>query len=390
MIKCLKTDFVTTKSNLDRLFECNRISAEIYNSCLKIAKEYSLANNGKWIGKTQLQKELKDKYSLHSQSVQAVCHKYIFSRDAAFKARKSGLKNKYPYKKKKNFNTKWVDKAFTVHLNGKITLSMGTGDGKRREPITIWVKNLPAHDIKEIELIYNRKLMVSITYDDGAVISLNTGDNVCSIDLGEIHTIASYTKSENALIITGRKMRSINRLRNKKVAELQRLMSKCKKGSKQYKKYNKAKRYILSKSEAQIKDILHKTTKNFVDFAVNEGVKEVVIGKVEGVQRNTKVKKTKKVNQKLSNWNFGKLKDYLKYKLESKDITLNEIDESYTSQTCPVCSRKKKISTRNYKCVCSYTAHRDIHGARNILSKHLYKDIRYIGDIKETKYLRIA
>ena len=390
MIKCLKTDFVTTKSNLDRLFECNRISAEVYNSCLKIAKEYSLANNGKWIGKTQLQKELKDKYPLHSQSVQAVCHKYIFSRDAAFKARKAGLKNKYPYKKKKNFNTKWVDKAFTVHLNGKITLSMGTGDGKRREPITIWVKNLPAHDIKEIELIYNRKLMVSITYDDGAVISLNTGDNVCSIDLGEIHTIASYTKSENALIITGRKMRSINRLRNKKVAELQRLMSKCKKGSKQYKKYNKAKRYILSKSEAQIKDILHKTTKNFVDFAVNEGVKEVVIGKVEGVQRNTKVKKTKKVNQKLSNWNFGKLKDYLKYKLESKDITLNEIDESYTSQTCPVCSRKKKISTRNYKCVCSYTAHRDIHGARNILSKHLYKDIRYIGDIKETKYLRIA
>lgn len=299
MIRCLKTEFFTTKSNLDRLFECNRISAEIYNSCLKIAKEYSLANNGKWIGKTQLQKELKDKYPLHSQSVQAVCHKYLFSRDAAFKARKAGLKT-------------------------------------------------------------------------------------------NIHTIASYTKSENALIITGRKMRSVNRLRNKKVAELQRLMSKCKKGSKQWKKYSKAKQYVLYKSDAQIKDILHKTTKNFVDFAVNEGVKEVVIGKVEGVQRNTKGKKTKKVNQKLSNWNFGKLKDYLKYKLESKDITLNEIDESYTSQTCPVCSRKKKISTRNYKCVCSYTAHRDIHGARNILSKHLYKDIRYIGDIKETKYLRIA
>lgn len=55
MIKCLKTEFVTTKSNLDRLFECNRISAEIYNDCLKVAKEYSLANDGKWIGKTQLQ-----------------------------------------------------------------------------------------------------------------------------------------------------------------------------------------------------------------------------------------------------------------------------------------------------------------------------------------------
>ena len=390
MIKCLKTEFVTTKSNLDRLFECNRISAEIYNDCLKVAKEYSLANDGKWIGKTQLQKQGKDKYRLHSQSVQAVCHKYLFSRDAVFKARKAGLKNKYPYKKKKNFNTKWVDKAFSVHLNGKITLSMGTENGKRREPIIIWVKNLPAHDSKEVELIYDRKLMVSITYDDGAVINPNTGNNICSIDLGEIHTIASYTTNENSLIITGRKMRSINRLRNKKVAELQRLMSKCKKGSKKWKKYNKAKKYILSKSEAQIKDALHKTTKNFVDFAVSEGAKEVVIGKVEGVQRNTKRKKSKKVNQKLSNWNFGKLKNYLKYKLDSKDITLKEINESYTSQTCPVCSRRKKVSTRNYKCSCGYKAHRDIHGARNILSKHLYKDIKYIGDIKETKYLRIA
>ena len=146
----------------------------------------------------------------------------------------------------------------------------------------------------------------------------------------------------------------------------------------------------MSKSEAQIKDILHKTTKNFVDFAVSEGVKEVVVGKVEGVQRNTKGKKTKKVNQKLSNWNFGKLKDYLKYKLASKNVALSEIDESCTSQTCPVCSRRKKVSTRNYKCSCGYTAHRDIHGARNILSKHLYKDIRYIGDIKQIKYLRIA
>ena len=390
MIKCLKTDFFTTKSNLDRLFECNRISAEIYNSCLKIAKEYSLANDGKWINETHLKKEVKNRYPLHSQSVQAVCEKYLFSRDSAFKARKAGLKNKYPYKKKKNFNTKWKDKAFTVHLNGKITLSMGTGDGKRREPITIWVKNLPAHDIKEIELIYDRKLMVSISYDDGVISSPNKGTNVCSIDLGEIHTIAAYTKSENALIITGRKMRSVNRLRNKKLAELQRLISKCKKGSRQYKKYNKAKRYILSKSEAQIKDILHKTTKNFVDFAVANNVKEVVIGKVEGVQRNTKRKKSKKVNQKLSNWNFGKLKNYLKYKLANKNVTLSEIDESYTSQTCPVCSRRKKVSTRNYKCSCGYIAHRDIHGARNILSKHLYKDIRYIGDIKEIKYLRIA
>lgn len=41
---------------------------------------------------------------------------------------------------------------------------------------------------------------------------------------------------------------SIKRLRNKKLAQLQRKMSKCKKGSNQWKKYHRAKQFIMSKS----------------------------------------------------------------------------------------------------------------------------------------------
>ena len=43
MIRCLKTAFKTSKNNLNRLYECNRISAQIWNDCLDIAKQYSLA-----------------------------------------------------------------------------------------------------------------------------------------------------------------------------------------------------------------------------------------------------------------------------------------------------------------------------------------------------------
>ena len=70
-------------------------------------------------------------------------------------------------------------------------------------------------------------------------------------------------------MITGRYMRSIHRLRNKKVKEIQLLMNRCKKGSKQWKKYNRAKKYVLSKSEEQLKNALHKTTKQFVDWCWN-------------------------------------------------------------------------------------------------------------------------
>jgi len=371
MYKCKKTYLTASKKDINRLFECNRISADIWNTCLSVSKDYSLNNNGKWINKTLLQKELKGKFPIHSQSVQAVIHKYLFARDAAYKAQLEGYKNKYPYKKKKHFNTKWVDKAFSIKGNS-ISLSMGTLNGKRQKPIVIKVSGLPQGDIKEIELIYDRKLMVSISYDDGLSPKENTNPkNVAAIDLGEIHTIAAASQNEETIIITGRKMRSIHRLRNKKLKELQKHMSKCKKGSKQWKKYNKAKQYILSKSDAQLKDCIHKTTKQFVDWCVLNKVTEVAIGKVEGVQRKTKKKRRKITNQKLSNWSFGKIQKYLEYKLRYYSIKLNEQEESYTSQTCPVCGRRHKTFTRNYVCKnCGFKEHRDILGAKNILSKY--------------------
>ena len=390
MIRCMKTSFLASKDNIHKLFECNRISGQIWNDCLEVAKEYSLSNDGKWIGKSDLQAALKGQYPMHSQSVQAVCHKYLFSRDAALKAKKKGFVNKYPYRTKKHFPTKWVDNSFKVHENGRIELSLGIWGSKKQKPITLWVKNLPEHEIKEIELIFDRKLKLSISYDDGTLPAVSMGANKCGVDLGEIHSIAAYCQNGEALILTGRKMRSIHRLRNKKIGELQKLMARCKKHSKQWKRYNHAKRYILSKSDAQLKDALHKTTKQFTSWCIANDVSEITIGKVEGVQRHTKGKKRKKTNQKLSNWSFGKLKQFLSYKLEAEGISLTEIDESYTSQTCPVCDRRKKPSNRNYRCKCGYSAHRDVHGARNILSKHLIGSIAYIGDIHETKYLRIA
>ena len=115
-----------------------------------------------------------------------------------------------------------------------------------------------------------------------------------------------------------------------------------------------------------------------------------VVGKVEGVQRNTRKKKREIVSQKLSNWSFGKLQKQMAYKLEEHGTVVETINESYTSQQCPCCRRRKKTSTRNYKCLCGYEEHRDVHGSKGILSKYLYGDIRYLGETKQVKYLRIA
>nr|WP_240414252.1 transposase [Paenibacillus periandrae] len=389
MIRCIKTEFRTTKENLNRLFACNRISAEIWNECLTHARNYAHQHEGKWISQSQLQSELKGQFPLHSQSVQAVCHKYLFSRDSAQQARKQGLNPKYPYKKKSHFNTKWVDKAFQIEGN-TLQLSLGVWKGKRQQAIWITVPRLPAAEIKEIELVFDRKLMISMSYEDGKVAVENVGKQLVGVDLGEIHSLAATTTENKSIIITGRKLRSVHRLRNKKLAEIQRLMSKCKKGSRQWKRYNRAHKYILSKSERQMNDAIHKTTRQFVQWCTENEAKEVVIGQVEGVQRNTKKKRRKVVNQKLSNWSFGKIQKQIRYKFEAYGTRVKTIDESYTSQQCPCCGRRNKTSTRNYRCWCGYKEHRDVHGSKGILSKHLYGEIRHLGETQEIKYLRIA
>jgi putative transposase len=82
---------------------------------LKIAKEY-YKQHGKWMSKTELQKLTKGKYPIHSQSIQAVVHKYIWARDSTKKAREQGIPTvRYLYKQKKNFNTKWAKNGFQIY-----------------------------------------------------------------------------------------------------------------------------------------------------------------------------------------------------------------------------------------------------------------------------------
>jgi putative transposase len=317
------------------------------------------------MNKIELQKLTKGKYPMHSQSIQAVVHKYLWARDAARKARQQGrMTARYPYRQKKNFNTRWAKDGFRIYDNGKIELSLGTWQGKRQEPVTVWVKNIPEGKVKEIELIYDRKLMLCLVYDDGVEPEVNHHLSTAAIDLGEIHAISSVSENNEGILITGRKLRSMKRFRNKKLAELQRKMKKCKKGSCQWKKYNKAKRYLLSKTKTQLRDALHKISRKFVNWCAEQQIKHVIIGDVEGVQRHTRKKRGKTVNQKLAQWQFGQLLKYLEYKLQAKGITLEKVNEAYSSQTCPVCTRRKKPSGRVYKCKCGYEQHRDIHGAK--------------------------
>ncbi|TEB07442.1 putative transposase [Pelotomaculum schinkii] len=400
MIRVLKTTFRTSKHEMDRLFACNRESAKAWNDCLNYAREYH-KTNGKWIGKSDLQKLTKGRYHMHSQSIQAVQERYLDARTNANRAKQAGHGHvRYPWRQKKNYPTRWKKDGFTIQPNGKIELSMGIHNGKREKPIIVHVHRIPPRKVKEIELVWDRKLILAISYDDGTQPRENLNRGIAAIDMGEIHGIAAVADTGEALVVTSRKLRSVKRLRNKKFKEIYQKRSRCKKGSRKWKKYTCAIARIGSKTDNQQRDILHKMSHKFVAWANDQGVKTVVVGDVEGVQRNTSRRNKKNLkqkrhsrglNQKMSQWPFGLLQAYLTYKLAALGIDLIKIDESYTTQTWPVCGRKKKPSGRTYQCHCGYISHRDVHGARNIYAKHKYGEIRTLDwSVENIKYLRPA
>jgi len=399
VIRTHKTTFRTSKIDLERLFACNRVSAQVWNNCLGHDKNHH-RQTGRWINLSELQQLTRKKYHLHSQSVQSVQERYIKARTNAWQAKQKGFKNiRYPYREKKHYPARWKKDGFVVHPNGLIELKMCLINGKRQPPIMVRVFNIPKGQIKEIELIWDGKLMLAISYEDGLQPKENNHQGIAAIDMGEIHGIACIADNGRALVITSRKLRSQKRLRNKKYAELQKKLSRCQKGSRRWKKLRRALAKTLQKTERQQRDILHKSSCRFVRWAEANRIGQAVVGNVEGVQRNTKAHRknpkkkhrSRKVNQKLSQWPFGILLWYLTYKLAAAGIDLIKTDESYTTQTCPVCNRKKKVSGRTFRCYCGYAEHRDIHGAKNILAKYKYGEIKDLG-IKITKvtYLRPA
>ncbi|TLM98803.1 IS200/IS605 family element transposase accessory protein TnpB, partial [bacterium] len=374
MIRVIKTPFRTSKTDLDRLFACNRESARVWNDCLNHAKEHH-KQTGKWIDKKELQALTKGRYHLHSQSIQSVQERYLEARKNARKAKQAGYEYiRYPYKIKNHYPTRWKKDGFVICSNGKIQLSMGNHQGKREKPVIVHASLILDGKVKEIELIWDRKLMLAISYEDRITPVANKYTGTAAIDMGEIHGIAAVAETGQALIVTSRLLRSVKRLRNKQHAKLRKQQSRCQKGSRGWKKLQRAIDKISSKTDRQQQDILHKMSRKFAAWADEQQVKTVVAGDVEGVQRNTskrkknnpkKKRRTSQQNQRMSQWPFGLLIMLLSYKLAALGIELSKIDESYTTQTCPVCGRRKKVSGRIYKCYCGYAMHRDIHGARN-------------------------
>ena len=432
MIRPRQVKLKLSKSQFQHCQQLSEESAHVWN----FAKNFfwrTYRKKGIWLSEGALKRYTKQRFALHSDSVQSAIEKFCNNLKAARTLRKENLSIRYPYKNKGWFCVHWKKKAIKIksryiHLsNGK---SRHRQNGIQRQGI---VFKLPAYladcQPRTVELICSLRSPTTSSYGrNGYWLSLTldvpdkehdkqlsfnrktseapvVGGFTAAVDMqetthafglaGEIHAM-SITDGNEAIVISGRQLRSVKRNRNRRVAQLQRLQSRCKKNSRRWQRLQAVKSKIMAECHRRTRDLNHKITRIAVNWCTEHDVSKLVIGDVTGLSKNTKSKKrlNRKNRQKISQWAFYQQQQYLEYKC--KDIGIETIlePERGTSKTCPKCGDKYKPKGRDYDCrnpECNLKMHRDVVGACNIRTKHFTGVLNGKDNFKSptVKYLRI-
>lgn len=188
--------------------------------------------------------------------------------------------------------------------------------------------------------------------------------SVIGVDLG-VNTLIAATDGERAVLISGRQAKSIQRLRAKELGKFSRTQSRKQRGSRRWKRLQRAKRVMLNKCRNRIQDLLHKATRQIADAFPDA---HAFVGKpFNDASRRIGRRQAQNVSQACNR----RIIDLLGYKLAQVTV----IDEHYTSQTCPNCGERSK-HRRVYVCShCSFIAPRDVVGSMNILDRGVRGDL---------------
>ena len=142
------------------------------------------------------------------------------------------------------------------------------------------------------------------------------------------------------LIINGRGIKSVNQFYNKRNAELNKLhalnnqcfqVKPTQQGLKRCYYHSNAQQTLTNWRNHKVREFSHQATKRIIDYALNNDVHTIVIGKNKGWKRSADM--GKKNNQNFVGIPHAQMINLLTYKANQHGISVITTNESYTSQT---------------------------------------------------------
>src|SRR5579862_9714245 len=119
-----------SRTTYSLMYEGQLESGRVWMFCRDVHKKARDLRE-KWPNRDALQKLTKSKFSLHSQSVQMVCHAFLANIDTACQLKKINRRTRLPYKDKRFYPLLWPKQAIKWE-HGALTLPMGRGRGSIR------------------------------------------------------------------------------------------------------------------------------------------------------------------------------------------------------------------------------------------------------------------
>jgi putative transposase len=329
-------------------------AAQVWNLCMETHKAARLAH-GMWPWRKQLEQATKGRFVLNAQAVQQIVHAFLANVETTRALRKTHpqMRMKYPWRTKRFYPVKWPAQAVS-EAQGRVVLPMGKG-----RPSLVLPLDLPEHS-GACTLVWNRGFELHVCVDVPRA-EQAPGTVQATVDLGEIHLAAVTTSTSQALIVTGRGIRSLKRQRSKQLGQIAKKQAHCTKSSRRWKKLQRAKNKVCKRAERRLRDLRHKATRKVMDFCVEHEVGTLFIGNPHGVRNQDKGRHH---NQRMALWEYGKDIAYLTHKAKAAHISCFTGSERGTSSQCPCCGHKHKPKGRTW--ACGFMGHRDLVGSVNM------------------------
>ena len=241
-----------------------------------------------------------------------------------------------------------------------------------------WVPYISSRNIdgkpKNLTISNCNKWYVSIQVEIEKDYPKHNSESIVGIDLG----IAKF-----ATISNGEEVKPLNSFRKqeKKLAFLQKRLSRKQKFSNNWKKHKEKISKLHSKIANIRKDFLHKTTneisKNHAVVVMEDlkvsNMSKSASGSIENPGKNIKAKSG--LNKSILDQGWYEFRRQLEYKLKWRGGHFELVDAKYTSQKCSNCgytdSENRKTQAK-FECKkCGHIENADINAAKNILAAGL-------------------
>ena len=369
-------------------------SKNLYNAALYEFRQSYIDKNRKeltWqdINNLFVQKKQLDYKRLQAKVANAVLKKLgnnITTFKGLLKAKKEGtIKNKvrlpkYLHKTQGRFVVEFNNQMMSKKRDENGYLIVSPRDLK----LTIPTKK---EEVKQVRIVPQLNYYVIEVVYEVQEEELRTGVVTGAIDLGlnNIATIVTNDK-KNPLILSGRKLKSINQYYNKNIAKSKRKLPKEVYTSKNIEK-------LWTKRANKIDYETHKISKYIVELMDEREVSKLIIGNNGGWKQGINL--GKRNNQNFVYIPYKKIIDQIIYKCQMKGIEVIVREESYTSKALfldydyiPTINEDdevkdfsgKRIKRGLYRTNKGKKINADVNGAYNIMAK---EDLNYIKTKRE-------